>query len=157
MTKWLLAGVGVCIAGWLAWYFSLNYLGYCHAGSRYLSDREKIEIGVAYLLKMYPPVVKIYEIKNGERVFVDTRTPTDPIPYAGLDDFFTKNPDCCRFSLSARENYQAPILSRLLGELAGFANVTYLVRYRDTNGEEIAEPIRLDPGVSNCGAIWFSN
>jgi hypothetical protein len=57
--------------------------------------------------------------------------------------------------MSARENYEAPTMSRLAGRFASFVNVTFLVRYRDSDGDEIAESVRLDPGVSNCGKIWF--
>jgi len=29
------------------------------------------------------------------------------------------------------------------------------MRYRAATGEEIEVPMRVDPGVSNCGEIWF--
>jgi hypothetical protein len=151
--KWIFAAL--VVAGLLAWYLGMNYVGFCHSQVRFLSDREKIEVGVAYLLKIYPPSINFYENRNGERVLVDNRSPSNAIPYDGLEDFFARNPDCCQFSLTDRQNDQPPTLNRLLGDVSGFANVTFLVRYRDANGQEIAAPIRLDPGVSNCGKIWF--
>ena len=157
MRRIWLAGLVVCVVGF-AWYFGMNYTGYCHSRFRYLSDQEKIEIGVRFLLEsIYPPSVPIYEVRDGERVFIDNQTPKDPIRYGDLQEFFARNSDCCKVSLSARENFEAPTMSRLTGRLAAFVNVNFLVRYRAATGEEIEIPMRIDPGISNCGEIWFGH
>ena len=97
----------------------------------------------------------MYEVRDGRGVFIDNQPPKDPIPYASIQEFFALNPDCCKISLMARENFRAPTESRLTGRLAAFVNVNFLVRYRAATGEEIEVPMRIDPGVSNCGEIWF--
>jgi hypothetical protein len=156
--KWLWSGAALFAAGCVLWYYSLNYRGYCHAEGRYLSDREKIEVGVKFLLDaVYPPSIPIYEIRNGERIYINNEIPTNPIAYANPEEFFAMNPDCCSFSLRSSQNEDVTTIDRLTGRLSGFASVAFLVRYRTAAGEEMSEPMRADPGISNCGQIWFGN
>src|SRR5262245_9492177 len=74
-----------------------NYAGYCREQGRFLPDQEMFDGAIADLLASYPPAIPEIKAVAGDQVSIGGARPDRPIAYAGLWDFKSVNPDCCRF------------------------------------------------------------
>lgn len=149
----LTIGVFFCIV--LIGYMSLNYVGFCFKERRFLSDEEKIAIGVRDVLAAYPPVIDLYEERNGEVVEVGRSQPDRPIHYKDVDSFFAENPDCCKVTrIMERSGYTVRLEHRLLGSANTFVEVKYKVKYMDAHGVGRSSLETDYIAISNCGYPW---
>lgn len=129
-------------------------MGYCREQGRYLSDVEKIDIAINYLIATYPPILTSYKQLDGGAGVSRSERPPNPIPYKGIEEFKRINKDCCEMTVVASEGYRAPFFYRIWGSVSGFAHIKYLVRYKDKDGNVIETPYETYPAVSNCGRVW---
>ncbi len=128
----------------IVWWPGRSYFGFCHAEGRYLSDAEKIDIGIEAALASYPPPLARF----------DNHPPGYPIYYPSKEEFLRINPECCALTDSIREGQHVTFWSRLKGTNSTYVTVNYLVRYRDDSGKDVAEPASTARAISNCGHAW---
>lgn len=129
----------------------LNYTGYCFKQGRYLSDEEKIDTAINYILGTYPPAIDYYEKQGNKVVKVGRTRPRTPLYYESKDEFIALNTNCCELTMIARENYGIRLSSRLFGTVSTFVHVSYLVRYFDKDGSLRKRKIESYVPISNCG------
>lgn len=149
----LIALVGcIAYAGHLV---RLTYAGYCHAAEKYLTDDEKIRVALVDLLKKHPPVVMRSSVEAN--VF-NMSPPDNPILYRNVDDFLSRNPDCCsvRYHTFPAPEMQPDVMPPLSDILTGTATrvviVTYLVRFKDERNVEQSVKTTTYLHINNCGA-----
>lgn len=123
-----------------------NYFGYCRADGRFLSDKEKEDAAILYVLENYPPVI---EIPVGSRNF---QRPPNAVPYVSLAEFRASNPRCCALvPVLPKSGYAPPFDVRIMGGFSTFVRLNYIVRLVAADGEQIARPVENHVAVSNCG------
>jgi hypothetical protein len=125
---------------------ALNYGGFCFGQARFISDNEKILIGVTDLNNTDPVAIKV---GNDVKYFKAVR-------YKDAAEFIQNNPDCCRVTFE--RNYldgPAPRSSwdRIFGSYGGDVLVDYKVRYIDEKGTERSTPRLGLVAMTNCGHI----
>lgn len=135
----------------------LVYTGFCFQQLRFVPDQEVIDTVVTQTLERYPPSLRFSETRtvNGEltREYFDF-IPTEPIRYAGLNDFYLKNPNCCELTLQGGEGTHdtPPLWQRLCGQVVGFVRVRYDVVYVESGIRKVRAVDHRTP-VSRCGDI----
>jgi hypothetical protein len=107
---------------YIAWTTAPNLKGYCEKEFRYLTDEEKIDSAIQYVLDIYPPVVDILEKQGEDIVRVDVNLPKKPIYYNSIEEFKSINKDCCRLSDSDRSGYQGGLYTRASGGLSTYVH-----------------------------------
>jgi hypothetical protein len=118
----------------------LNLSGFCLSQGRFLTEREIIEIGASDYLRRYLPL-------NYEKF-----EPTDrPVAFTSIDDFMSKNPDCCSVTPTGRDDGEPPLFHRLSGRFAGFARIEYKLD-EAVPGEPERRVVWV--AVTNCGLPW---
>lgn len=127
----------VIVLGALA---SLNYSGYCVRDARFLTQAELVDAGVRDYFASYPPPV----YSNFVRV-------TAPIPYSSVEDFVSRNPNCCELNPTGRQGETPGLFSRILGRFAGYVRIDYMLE-EATNNVPHTNLVRV--AVSNCGRVW---
>lgn len=133
---------------------TLNYAGFCLREGRFLTDEEKVQIAVAFVMADYPPVLartRTTEQGGVWRNVVEYARPQAPIYYLDAGEFSRVNQDCC--ALAAEPGVtQAPLFwSRVLGRLSDFVRVSYRVRYLEPSGAEAGQDVVQWVAVTNCG------
>lgn len=133
---------------------TLNYAGFCLKDGRILSDEEKVQIAVSYVMAGYPPVLAQTRATDRDGVWrnvVEYARPKDPIYYLDAGEFSRVNRNCC--AVAARPGRaQAPLFwSRVLGRLSDFVRVSYRVRYLEPSGAEGGQDHEQWVAISNCG------
>jgi hypothetical protein len=156
---------------------TLNYTGFCFDQGRYLTDEERIRPIIQAVLDTYPRITYAYDklpISGYEVITDESRccgqgdmsrydkshggTPIDAkqlVPYRDIDDFLTTNPDCCSFTRIGLYGELGDIDSlwpKITGYSAGFVNVKFRVRYRDTQGNIQTKFSAFSSHQANCGA-----
>lgn len=144
---------------YIAYLATLSYSGYCFSERRYLSDQERIERAVTFVLASMTPPVARYDISP-----VDKRRKTfqegtrDYVPYRSVHEFFELNPNCCvvvdRFTYRGGETYIPNFWNRLTGAVSAVISMKYQVRYRDKDGAVHVEYAEAAPAISSCGHVW---
>lgn len=135
----------------------MNHRGYCFKQGRFLSEKEKIDAVVRYLIAHYPPVLvrretKIVDgIKKPVTVF---EKPNNAIPYKDIEEFYRVNKQCCKFKQTGKKGYPRGFWARVSGATSGFVHVHYRVRYKAKDGSIESKEHTLTPAVSNCGDVW---
>lgn len=150
-------GVSALLAiGFAVWWMGMNYNGYCHAEGRYLSDEERINSAVQYVLDRYPPTIS-KQIEVNDNGVVQKRdywyAPEKPVMYKDINDFMLINPECCRIGMSAGESGPANVLDRLTGYVSSYVIVRYKVRYLEEKNEKYAMD-GTAVAIKNCGRAW---
>lgn len=143
----LLLGLPIACGSYVA---RQNYLGYCFAQHRYLSDQEKVASVVVHLLQNYPPAMLRTPVEPG--VWHATR-PQRPLYYTSVADFLARNPDCCALSLTRKEleGSGPTLMERVTGTVSAFVGTEYKVRYRDDQDSIREIAVTGFQAISNCG------
>lgn len=133
---------------------TLNYTGFCLKEGRFLTDEEKVQVAVSYVMTGYPPVLARTRATDEGGVWrnvVEYARPEDPIYYLDAAEFSRVNRDCC--VVAARPGRaQAPLFwSRVRGRLSDFVRVSYRVRYLEPGGTEGSQVHVQWVAVANCG------
>ncbi len=150
-------GVPALLAiGFSVWWMGMNYNGYCHAEGRYLSDEEKINSAVQFVLDRYPPTIS-KQIEVNDNGVVQKRdywyAPEKPVMYKDINDFKLINPECCRFSFRTGEGRAPSVIDRITGYVSSYVIVSYKVRYIEEHSEKYAMD-GTAVAIKNCGRAW---
>ena len=133
---------------------TLNYAGFCLRDGRVLSDEEKVQIAVSYVMAGYPPVLAQTRATDQGGVWrnvVEYARPQDPIYYLDAGEFSRVNRNCCAVAAQPGRA-QAPLFwSRVLGRLSDFVRVSYRVRYLEASGAQGGQDHVQWVAISNCG------
>jgi hypothetical protein len=140
--------------GYIGWSITPNLKGYCKKENRYLTDEEKIDSAIEYILSGYPGVVDILEKQGEDIVRVDVNIPKKPIYYNSIEEFKTINKDCCRLFDFGINGDQAGFITRANGGLSTYVRVRYKVRYYNGDNELIEDMKEILVAVTNCGRGW---
>ncbi len=143
---------------------SLNYLGFCFGQNRFLSNEEKRDLVIEYVIKgekanlEYFRHVKAMAKSDKYRLYAEQNLGNEPIPYRDIEEFLALNPNCCQVTLNyITTGYEANPIScweRLTGWSA-IVGIRYVSRYRDNKGIAQVKKIEIFPSISNCGElIW---
>lgn len=138
------------------WWTGMNYAGYCHKESRFLSDEEMINSAVQFILDRYPPSIsKVIEVnKDGK---IQKREywylPENPVKYKGIKEFIEINPSCCNLSMIAGDSGYPDFIDRITGNVATYVIVEYNVKYLEEN-EEKTQLDSTAVAIKNCGKSW---
>jgi hypothetical protein len=167
--KWLSISVCTLAAVFLLQHMTFNYLGYCTHNLEKVDENlliDELIYGVAnggrpsILYRNVPKTGDEFHYtfdagRNSPGAFkIDPRT---IVPYRDSAQLRELNPDCCSFTstgLYGEVNWEPSLLERLFfGFGKGYANVKYLVRYREIDGAIKtgwqAHSVRYD----NCGRV----
>lgn len=137
--------------GYIGLSITPNLKGYCEKEHRYLTDEEKINSAIQYILSGYPSVVDILEKQGEDIVRVDMNIPKKPIYYNSIEEFKAINKDCCRLSDLDINGDQAGFITRARGGLSTYVRVRYKVRYLNSANELIEVMMEILVAVDNCG------
>jgi hypothetical protein len=80
--------------------------------------------------------------------------PVQLIPYRDRADFYERNPNCCKTGPYSGDRPPPSTIDVLLGKWAYVASVTYMVHYRERNGETGSTLVTATAPVTNCGRPW---
>lgn len=122
-----------------------------------MSDEEKINSAVQFVLDRYPPSInKVIEKNiNGSIQKIDHwYKPERPIKYRDVQEFRIINPDCCVFSLQTGEGMKPSKLDRIIGNFSTYVIVKFKVRYYEGIDLEKTEDSGEAVAVKNCGKSW---
>lgn len=126
--------------------FSLNYSGMCLSKFRWLSDEERIILSIERIIKREN--VAIETKHSGTQYFKQ-------INYKSVDEFISKNPECCQINPKGGYDLPPPTLtSRILGGNSGdVVRIKFTAKYLDIYGENKTKVIKSDGVQTNCGRI----
>lgn len=161
----VLLSVVVLAVVYIATIAGLNYSGYCFKQKRYLSDQEKIDIAVAYIIAHLKPRERPvtsyatspfveYEERGIQKHVRANDWPDDQIKYQDISDFYEINKDCCKLVLEGREGFKPSFWDRISGRTSALVYVRYTVRFLTDDGIERLGKVEAYPAISNCGHIW---
>jgi hypothetical protein len=111
--------------------------GFCLTQFRYISDEEKIQIAITYLLK-----------ENRETVAND-KDRAVVYPYQDVNALLASKPSICNASASLRGDMDW--LDKIQGHLASYVTLEFMAVY---NGEP--KKVRRVVAITNCGEAWES-
>lgn len=124
-----------------------NFLGYCEAQSRILSDRELADSAIADLLAYHRTPTLRHE--NGIQVSIP---PDENELYKSVEQFRILNPDCCQVTRVGAEGLVTSYRMRFKGTSDRFIHISYLrhpwMSEQGATSREMEERIL---GRSNCG------
>lgn len=149
--------VALLSVGGFVWWAGMNYVGYCHAEHRFLSDEEKINSAIEFALYGYPPSISKEIEVNVNGVFQKREhwyIPEHPIKYQNLKEFMLINPECCRLSMQTGEGGMPSLLDRITGYVSTYVIVKFKVRYLDEQQVEKYGDAGLAIAIKNCGQSW---
>lgn len=128
----------------------MNYTGYCFAEGKYLTDKEKVRVAVADVMKLYPPPV--IRTSVGPSTW-NVDVPEKPIYYRDVDEFLALNPSCCAISYVRKElESTGPRFSdKATGAMSSFVDMNYIVRYFDVDNVVQSTAVKGFLPISNCG------
>jgi len=143
------------------YHLALNVSGFCVKENRFVSEKEKIDAAVQYVIRRYPRADNrvIAEIGDG----YETRTIVhsglkNPIRYENIEEFYRLNPNCCSLSRRGRKGMvERDIWDVATGKISDFVRIELLLRYRNDDGSLRSFKHTLFPAVSNCGHAWSGN
>jgi hypothetical protein len=93
------------VIGFFIW-GGMNYSGFCWAEKRWLSDEERIDLAIAEVIKR-----KTAYLERG----IGGAKEYELIPYASIEEFKQKNPDCCSIA-----SYPGAVSSDWFDQWLGF-------------------------------------
>jgi hypothetical protein len=148
-----------CI-GYVGWKITPNLMGYCKKEMRYLTDEEKIDSAIKYVMKSYHPVVEIPKKHEDNDVRMDEHKihyelAKNPIYYNSIEEFKAINKDCCTLAEDDGSGYRGGFYNRASGGLSTYVLVRYKVRYFDSDNEVKEKNTDLTVAVSNCGMAYI--
>lgn len=151
-------GVSALLAiGFAVWWMGMNYNGYCHAEGRYLSDEERINSAVQYVLASYPQSVSNVEVivNDAFQRGPNWVKPKQTIKYKDVGEFLEINLNCCELSMALGvEAEPTSLLDRITGYISTFVIVRYKIRYLDDDNIEKYNDGGQAVSIKNCGQAW---
>jgi uncharacterized protein YxeA len=145
----------IALSGYIAWNITPNLKGYCKRKYRYLTDEEKIDIAIEYIMDGYPPVIDILERQGEDIVRVDVNQPKNPIYYDSIEEFKIINKECCQLTEEDGSGYQVSFFTRARGDFSTYVRVRYKVRYINSENELSEEKKERFVAITNCGTAWL--
>jgi hypothetical protein len=125
---------------------SLNRL--CFGEMQFLSEPAAMDAWVDRLIAQRRHTLQIRH--DGSIEF----RPVEVIPYRDRADFHERNPNCCNTGPYSGDRPPPSTIDVLLGKWAYVASATYVVRYRERNGETGSTTVTATAPVTNCGQPW---
>lgn len=122
-------------------YWGYVAYGYCTWTGGFLTEQDKIRQAIAQINQKPSFVID----KNGRTIGYKR------IPYESVDDFITRNPNCC--SLMAA-NYFENLMNKIGGSASSLIMINYKNFYRDDDGAVIAKDIHMINIVDSCGHLY---
>lgn len=130
-------------AGLLSIVLGLNYFGFCFQNTRFLSNEEKIDIAVKYVVR-------------GQTGIYRGRFLGESFSTKDKEAFFSRKPGC-----DPAKPYKSMIVESdaftLCGYVTGFnssvVQVKYLMQYQDKNGLRRSMMAQVPLKISNCGTV----
>lgn len=121
---------------------------YCISEMRISTDREAIESAVRQLMVNQRFSISKEVQGGGRRYFV----PYEVLEYRDMDGFFAANPDCCEITSHSYEGSAPSIFQRVAGNVSGFVKISYMISYRENEGDIIEEKkITRYVAIDRCG------
>lgn len=153
------------LAGLLSIFLGLNYFGLCYSQKRFLSDEEKRNLVIDYIIRTekanfeYFQSIKAMNESDGYRRYIEKNLDDEPIPYRDIEEFLALNPNCCQVTTNYKsiggEGDTVSCWNRLIGFKSSVVGIRYLKRYRDNKGIIQTKRLEIFPGISNCGElVW---
>lgn len=134
-----------------------NYQGYCSQAQSQLSDSDRIDRAIEYLLKFYPKDEKALNIllEHEHAANSELLRKKNPIIYEGISDFKEKNDGCCNVLAQSDDIDAAPttFLEKISGTGSFFVKVNYRIRYLDEFKNEKQQEAEVTYAISNCGVV----
>jgi hypothetical protein len=165
--RWTAIVVLVIPLGYCTRIAALNYSGYCFEQDRYLSDDERIRMGIDGVLSNYqlirfvpeempapgrpaPSQQRNFRARDAKGIEI---TQDQLILYRDAEEFVALNPGCCNFGPHGLYgDFGAPDLwMKVTGYDAGYFNAKYQIRYRDSTGQIQSGWTGVTYHVMNCG------
>jgi hypothetical protein len=147
---WGVSVLAVAVSGIPA----LNYSGYCFEQHRYLADEEIVRAAVERVMGVYPPVVDVVEMVDGQAGILGRLAPMNAVPYASADEFLRINEGCCELRHRDPEGYRPSLYERLTGRSRTLVRLEFAVRYVDRYGNPLSVTDEAFFAISNCGRPW---
>jgi hypothetical protein len=119
---------------------ALNYSGLCLSQARHLTKQEIIEIGVRHYLRRYLPIN-----------YAQWDPTHRPIAFSSVEDFLSRDPNCCTVTSTGRDGGVPSLFHRLMGDFAGFVRIEYELDQAPSGGSN-KEVVWV--AVTNCGVPW---
>jgi len=143
----------------------LQYVGYCLAEGRQLSDQEKIDRALDAIWRKSPGVLWIAAEKPEGHVLRPAIPPWRnekgqdkvgvlPVPYTSLAEFQAANPNCCKIASLDPFNSEGGGIGfsgRTFHSLSGYVVADYQVRYTVHGQGTQSATHRERVAVSHCG------
>jgi hypothetical protein len=117
---------------------TLIYTGFCFKQFRYISDEEKIRIGIEYMLK-----------QNKEEV-AKSKGRYDLYPFQNAHEFLVSSPISCTVSNELEGGLDW--ISKAVGQLSSYVYLEFKVLHKINLRKDYKE-IRLI-AITNCGDAW---
>ncbi len=129
---------------------SLNYSGFCISQGRYLSDEEKIRIVI--ISGNSQDTIPVEIEKEGHKHWQENYK---QIKYKDVNEFFDKNPDCCKVNGGGPYDLGAPsFFDRITGYDSGdVVTINARANYIDENGNKQSIMLKSDSVLTNCGQM----
>jgi hypothetical protein len=130
---------------------ALNYSGFCWGRLRWLSDKEKMDAAVSYVINDGRIFGEYYFDVNKIRRKRDVQA----IKYESVSDFYKLNPDCCRFVDASSDGFSISLIEKLSVGPVCMAHLRFKIRYKKSSasGETFYEDAY--PLVNGCGYASF--
>ncbi|MEJ8840461.1 hypothetical protein [Ramlibacter sp. AN1133] len=152
----------------LSVYPVLNLAGFCFDENRFLDRQATIRDGISAVIAYYPSIRFAYnklppggmQLAHGEerRALMKYSDGIELeqqqlVPYRDVDEFRAVNPGCCSFTPTPEfdEFPATSFLDKATGRAAGFVNIRFLVRFRDSSGQLVSRLSAYSFGYTNCG------
>lgn len=155
LIRTLLAVAVIVGVPWLLWRAGQNYLGYCSAEGRYITNEERIRLATEqefFERASSPKDYGLFDEVHGKRVNVE-RPDGTLLPYSNIEEFRRINPQCCSFTTEVR-NDEVTLLDRLTGSYVGDAVIRYQVRFRLSDGQIVMHQREIAWEMGNCGPVF---
>jgi hypothetical protein len=145
--EYILIALPALLFCWLGYRTYLNYIGYCPAKGRVLTEQEKLAPVIQWLALSHPVEAEPPKVPpEEERLYYDS-----------IPEFLRENPDCCHV---AKEFYDADagwvrlgLGQRLCGFVSDYVAVKFYLRYRDKNGAIRRKQVQGGYALTPCGKI----
>lgn len=135
---------------------ALNYSGFCMAEGRWLSDEERIRIGLPDSKLLLGGQGNVSITDNGKQSgkWMGSEM-VEIIPYANIEDFIQRNQNCCEVDRNLSGDFP-PVswIDVVLGRFATKIRKTYTVHYIDKTQTHRTQEIKSEFIQTNCGKGW---
>lgn len=134
---------------------ALNVSGMCIAEGKWLSDEEQVELAINTAWRK-PEWNYLYSVIPSGKEFDKFQANHEHIPYANVDEFKQKNPQCCRAvgAFSSGPYWPEFWHDYAFGFRAEVVEIVYTARFKDKHNN----PVNLKNYteyrvITNCGRV----